>query len=433
MKKLKNCLLVWAILIFTFQNAYSQSFEAYFDNKTWRIDYLHSGTLTDESIELKKYWENQEWQGSKNQLIDTSNFGSTMFLVYDSATNNLIFSKSYCTLFDEYRTTEKGKTIRGDFEECINLPKPKNTVKIVVESTNRRLEKTTVFTSYLNPETTETSAMTKEYEVLDLHTGGKTEESFNILIVPDGYTKNEAEKLKKDAQRTANYILNCSPFDNLSTYINIRAIEGFSDESGITNPNLEVFKNTLLGSSFNVIDVDRYLMCENVWKLHEVADDAPYDAILILANTEKYGGGGIYNFYATVYSDGDDKTLAYVTVHELGHSIAGLADEYYSSEVSVQDFYPLDVEPVEPNLTTLVDFDKKWKSMIAEDTPTPTPNDETYKGVLGLFEGGGYCAKGVYRPWLNCTMKEKIYNNFCPVCTKVIEDTIKNKVFEIND
>ena len=426
MKKFKNHTFLCVILVFLFTNSYCQDFETYFDNKTLRIDYLHSGTLTDETIEFKNYWEKDEWQGSKNKLIDNSHFGSTLFSVYDSATNNLIFSKSYCTLFDEYRATEKGRQTRGDFEECVNMPKPKKTVQIMIETTSRRLEKKTVFASYFNPETTKFSAMTKDYEVLDLHTGGKTEECFNILIVPDGYAKDDIEKLKHDTQRAANYILGCSPFDSLSKHINIRAVAGISAEKGITDPNAGIFKNTLLSSSFNVIDVDRYLMCEKVWKLHEVADDAPYDAILILANTAKYGGGGIYNFYATVYSDGDEKTLAYVTVHELGHSIAGLADEYYSSEVSVQDFFPLDVEPVEPNLTTLVDFDKKWKSMLAEETPIPTPSEETYKGVLGLFEGGGYCAKGVYRPWLNCTMKDKIYNNFCPVCKKIIENTILN-------
>jgi hypothetical protein len=428
MKALIKYLCLLAIFVFAFQTVYAQKFDTYFENKTLRIDYLHSGTLTDESIELKKYWEKPEWQKTKNQLIDTSHFGSTLFSVYDSATNNLIFSKSYCTLFGEYRTTEKGRETKGDFEECITFPKPKNTIQIVIESTSRHLEKTTVFTSYLNPKITKFEAMNKGYNVLDLHVGGRTEECFNILIVPDGYANSDVEKLKTDVQKTANYILNCSPFDDLAKHINIRAVEGFSADSGITNPNASSFKNTLLGVSFNVIDLDRYLMCENVWKLHEIADDAPYDAILILANTAKYGGGGIYNFYATVYSDGDENTLAYVTVHELGHSIAGLADEYYSSEVSVQDFFPLDVEPVEPNLTTMVNFDKKWKSMLSEDTPVPTPAEETYKSILGVFEGGGYCAKGVYRPYMNCTMKDKIYNNFCPVCKKVIRETILKSI-----
>jgi len=154
--------------------------------------------------------------------------------------------------------------------------------------------------------------------------------------------------------------------------------------------------------------------------MNEVADDAPYDAILIICNSKKYGGGGIYNFYATVNSDG--KYSDYVIVHELGHSVVGLGDEYYTSEVSVRDFYPEGVEPVEQNLTTLVDFDKKWKHLLAENTPVPTPNTDEYSNVVGVFEGGGYVAKGVFRPWRNCTMKEKAYNGFCPVCKEAFEE-----------
>jgi len=107
----------------------------------------------------------------------------------------------------------------------------------------------------------------------------------------------------------------------------------------------------------------------------------------------------------------------------LGHLFGGLGDEYYTSEVTVQDFYPEGIEPLEPNLTTLVDFDKKWRRAVAESTPIPTPDTPEYNKQIGAFEGGGYTAKGVYRPYRSCTMKEGIYNAFCPVCTKVMFDT----------
>ena len=163
----------------------------------------------------------------------------------------------------------------------------------------------------------------------------------------------------------------------------------------------------MLNCTYNAIDLDRYLMCPGVWNLHEVADDAPYDAIIIICNSEKYGGGGIYNFYCTVYNHGEYPD--YVVVHEMGHLIGGLADEYYTSEVSVQDFYPEGVEPTEPNLTTLVDFDSKWKDKVESGTPIPTPP----------------VAKGVYRPSLHCTMNSIIYNDFCPVCRETLEKVIR--------
>lgn len=413
--------------IFFFASIQAQHFDSYFETKTLRLDYVHTGNLDAEIIKPVEYWEKTGWEGIKSRLIDSSNLGSLIFQIYDSLTQQLIFSKSYSTLFEEYRTTEKGEIEIRTFLESIVFPKPKNTVKIVFESLDRRLQKQEVSSFYLNPKQTKPTKMTKEHQVLDLHIGGTNETCLNILIVPDGYSKKESAKLKADMARIGNYILECTPFKENKHQINLRGIEGYSKQSGITDPNAKILKKTLIGTSFNTIDVDRYLMCEDVWKLHQVADDAPYDAILILANTSKYGGGGIYNFYATVYADGDEKRIAYVSVHELGHSIGGLADEYYTSEVSVQDYYPLDIEPAEPNLTTLVNFDAKWKSLLDPNTPVPTPNDKTFTEVLGVYEGGGYCAKGVYRPWLNCTMKESIYNNFCPVCKQALERAINQK------
>ena len=76
---------------------------------------------------------------------------------------------------------------------------------------------------------------------------------------------------------------------------------------------------------------------------------------------------------------------------------------------------------MEPNVTTLVNFDAKWKNMMDKNTPVPTPATKDYNGTLGVYEGAGYVAEGVYRPWQNCTMKEIIYDNFCPVCTKVLQ------------
>lgn len=226
-------------------------------------------------------------------------------------------------------------------------------------------------------------------------------------------------------KRFASYVMNCSPYKENKKHVNIRAIKGYSEDSGITQPQNNIYKNTLVNCTYNAIDLDRYLMCYGVWNLHEVADDAPYDVIVIICNSEKYGGGGIYNFYCTVYNHGQYPD--YVIVHEMGHLIGGLADEYYESEVSVQDFYPAGVEPVEPNVTTLVNFESKWKSMLDPQTPIPTmPVTEKHPDFnrLGVYEGGGYVAKGVYRPSLHCTMHQIRYDDFCPVCKRALEDVL---------
>ncbi|MDR2971910.1 MAG: IgA Peptidase M64 [Bacteroidales bacterium] len=400
----------------------AQHFETYFENKTLRLDYLHIGNAQGEKIEPVTFWQGGIWSGTREQLIEPERLGEMVLTVKDAQTNDVIFTRSYSTLFGEFVTTERAETEEGKFEECVLIPYPKMPVKYEFTVFCRHNNPTFLYEGEFNPKTTPQKPFVKEYNVIDLHIGGTAENCLDILFIPDGYSKKNKKKLQKDMKIFADYILNCSPFYENKDKINIRAIEGYSKESGITNPNANVFKNTLINSSYNTIDVDRYLMCLNVWKMNEVADDAPYDAILIICNSTKYGGGGIYNFYATVNSD--CQFSDYVTVHELGHSIAGLGDEYFTSEVSVRDFYPEGVEPVEPNLTTLVEFEKKWK-LLLQDVPVPTPDTDEYNNVIGVFEGGGYVAKGVFRPWRACTMKEKIYNGFCPVCKEAF-----GKVFE---
>jgi len=402
---------------------FSQHFDTYFENKTLRLDYLHIGNAHGEKIEPITFWQGGVWSGTRTQLNEPARLGEMVLTVKDAQTNTVIYTRSYSTLFGEFVTTEMAEIEEGRFEECVLFPYPKMPVKYEFTVYCRRNNPIFLYEGEFDPKTTPQKPFRIDHNVINLHIGGNAEACLDILLIPDGYSEEDKVKLKNDMQTFADYILNCSPFNENKDKINIRAIEGYSKESGITDPNANVFKNTLINSSYNTIGVDRYLMCLNVWKMNEIADDAPYDAILIVANSSKYGGGGIYNFYATVNSDGEYSD--YVTVHELGHSVAGLGDEYFDSEVSVRDFYPEGIEPVEPNLTTLVDFDQKWKHLLPNEINIPTPDTEKFNNLLGVFEGGGYVAKGVYRPWRNCTMKDKVYNGFCPVCKETF-----SKVFE---
>lgn len=423
MKKISCTLL---ILFMTVVVATAQNFDTYFVNKTLRISYLHIGNNVEESIEIDHFTAGGTWNGTRAYLTQPKDYGDITLDVFDSLTNQLIFSQSYSCLFTEYRTTERGMTEIDSMEECINLPFPKRTVRLRFTSYDRKRKPTTLLISYFNPKTTEYIPMQKDYNVMNLHIGNKPSKAIDILLIPDGYAESDARLMRQDLKRFASYIIKCSPYKEMRKKVNIRAIKGYSEESGITQPQNNIYRNTLVNCTYNALELDRYLMCPGVWNLHEVADDAPYDVIIIICNSEKYGGGGIYNFYCTVYNHGDYPN--YVIVHEMGHLIGGLADEYYTSEVSVQDFYPKGVEPVEPNLTTLVNFDAKWKNMLAEGTPIPTPTaaaDTPEYDRLGVYEGGGYVAKGVYRPALHCTMHQIRYNDFCPVCKKTLEEVLE--------
>ena len=102
-----------------------------------------------------------------------------------------------------------------------------------------------------------------------------------------------------------------------------------------------------------------------------------------------------------------------------------LADEYSGSGSASEDFYETDKEPWEPNITTLVSFDKKWKDMLLPGTPVPTPDTDEWKGKVGVFEGAGYMENGVYRPYIDCSMNVVRFNNFCPVCKRSISRMIE--------
>jgi len=146
----------------------------------------------------------------------------------------------------------------------------------------------------------------------------------------------------------------------------------------------------------------------------------PYDQIYIIVNTDKYGGGGIFNFWNIVSAD--HVLSKYVFLHEFGHGFAGLADEYVDLEIPA-DFFDKNTEPWEANITNLVNFEKKWKKDIAPQTPIPTPANKTYKNTIGVFEGAGYVAKGIYRAYQNCEMRA-LKQGFCPVCKKAITNII---------
>ena len=230
------------------------------------------------------------------------------------------------------------------------------------------------------------------------------------------------DKFRKDAQKFSEYLFEMEPYKSRKSDFNVWAVESISNESGTDIPHQDIWKNTVANSNFFTFKIDRYLTAPDQKLISQIASNSPYDALYVIVNTEKYGGGGIYNFYGL--SMADHKTEAPVFVHELGHSFAGLGDEYYESETAYNDFYNLKTEPWEPNVTTLVNFDSKWKDLIKEGTPVPTPNSKDYLDVVGLFEGGGYVSKGVYRPYFECRMKNNTAKDFCPACQRAINKMI---------
>jgi hypothetical protein len=401
-------------------------FDRYFTSKALRIDLYHTGDAREETYSLDETRIEPYWAGNPRSLIDTLNLGGCILRVFDLGTNAMIYSRGYCTLFDEWKTTDEALAgFHRTFQESLILPLPKAPVQVRIDTRDRKNVFKTVFDLVVDPADYHVSTEKRRagFRVRQLYDGGPSPDKVDIVVLGDGYDQNEMHKLRGDAERLLGALFATEPFKSRKRDFNVRLIETVSAESGITEPRERKYRNSILGLSFNTFDISRYMLTFSNKAMRDIAGNVPYDAVILIANTKRYGGGGIFNLYSAACSNNEYD--AYVFTHEFGHSFAGLGDEYYSSQVAYNDLYPKGMEPWEPNITALLDSTKvKWGALIKEGTPIPTPDDSLYNGVVGAFEGAGYSAKGLYRPTRDCIMFSKKAGPFCPVCRRAIERMI---------
>ncbi|MDZ7288496.1 MAG: IgA Peptidase M64 [candidate division KSB1 bacterium] len=458
------------VLVMVAQIASAQptdSFDSFFTDQILRIDYFHSGTATEEKIAIDQVYAGGEWAESRTRLIDDLNLGNYLLRVSDAATNRMIFSRGYATLFNEWQTTEEAK--RGVFKtmhETVCMPLPKKPVIVEILRRDRQnYFSQQLFTTVIDPGSRFVSHEKRATpaEVFPLIKNGEPANKVDLALLAEGYTANQRQKFISDAQRMTDIFFEHTPFKENKPKFNVSAVFVASTEAGPDNPRGGEWRNTALGMSFNTFDTDRYMMSFENRAIQDAAANVPFDYIIILVNSTKYGGGGIFRFYACTTVD--NERSEYVLVHEFGHAFTQLADEYFSSEVAYLDAYPSGVEPWEPNITRLLNPPEvKWRQFVEKDTPIPTPWDQAgylkleeergkalqaakteaerqnvrqkyarlldeffakqqYWNKVGAFEGAGYLAKGLYRPTLRSIMISGT-RDFGPVSTAAIQRMI---------
>ena len=418
---MKYILLFLAFLLFA-QKSDAQ-FSKLFEEKTLRLDYFHCGNTDSEKFFFDELIQEPFWAGSKTNLIDTNCYGNNFLEVRTADTRELVYSRGYSTLFGEWQTTPEAKTTDRCYPEAVLIPFPREKVIVSITCRNKEgvFEKKYEYT--VDPKSYSIKKERENLPVFDVVNSGNPAEKVDIVLLPEGYTNKQKEIFIADCKKFADEFFNYAPYSQNKKNFNIRGVWKPSKQEGPDIPGDNIWNETCLKSSFYTFGSERYLMVNDFQGVRDMAGNAPYDYIYILANTDKYGGGAIYNFYGISAAHHADET-GKIYIHEFGHLFAGLADEYVGG-VEYSDFYPTNIEPWEPNLTTLVAFDKKWKNMLPEGTPVPTPDNQWKKGKLGVYEGGGYVSKGVYRPWLNCLMNNLHTTDvFCPVCSKAIQEMI---------
>ena len=413
------------ILLFSCFSLQGQTvYEKYFTDKVLRFDFMLAGNSRETVVYPAGMEEEPFFAGSRQNLTDPFNYGNFRYEVFDAAENKLIYSRGFCTLFQEWQTTGEADTLDRSFYEVATMPYPKNKVRFVLSMRGKSGNFSPLYETVIEPDNFYIRKE-KPLNVISsrIYGTGDPATSVDLAFVAEGYRQDEMGKFRSDVKKLADVLIAEPPFNEYPGKINIWAVEAVSEESGTDVPGERIYVNTALNSSFYTFGTDRYLTTTDIKTVNDYASVVPHDNIIVLINSERYGGGGVYNYYSGTTAG--HKLSPIVFIHEFGHGFAGLADEYYTSEVAYTDFYPRGVEPWEPNITTLVDFESKWKHLISNDIPVPTPAVEKYYNTVGLFEGAGYSAKGIYRAETDCRMKSNGPRGYCTVCREAVRKMIE--------
>ena len=409
-----------ALLGLCLQAAHAGDFETYFNDRTLRVDYVFSGNASKQEVTLDELVSLPQWAGRRHALDSLALEGNGQITMRDKQSGKVIYRTSFSSLFQEWVSESEAKRVTRSFENSFLLPFPKQQAVITVELKDAHRKTVASFTHEVNPN--DILIHQKGYHHVTPHRylmkNGPADKCIDIAIMAAGYPEAEMELFYKDAQAACEAIFAHAPFKELKDRFNVVVVSTPSQDSGVSIPRKGEWKETAVSAHFDTFYSDRYLTTRSVKKMHDWLAGIPYEHIVILANTDTYGGGGIYNSY--LLTTAHHPMFKPVMVHEFGHSFGGLADEYAYTE-DPSPMYPYSIEPWEPNITTLVNFESKWKDMLPEGTKIPTaPQTDPAKvfSEVGVYEGGGYSLKGIYRPVTECRMKINEAPRFCPVCER---------------
>ena len=417
----KTILLFMAILCSMLLQA--QRFEDFFEDKTLRIDYNFAGNAHQQEIAVDQLNVSPHWYGKRQRLAELPLEGNGQITVRSHKTGQVIYRHSFSTLFQEWLSYPEAQTVRKSFENVFLVPMPKDTVDVTLDLRNNRREVMASLTHQVVP----TDILIRhigEKDVTPYETIQEAKDSqhcIHIAYLAEGYQQDEMSTFIDDVHVAMEALFEHEPFKSLRDRFHIVAVKAPSQESGTSEPGRGIWKNTALHSHFDTFYSDRYLTTLHLKDMHDWLAGIPYEHIIVLVNSGRYGGGGIFNSYNLTTTH--HAKYRPVVVHEFGHSFCGLGDEY-AYDIEEVPMYPKDIEPWEPNLTTLVDFPSKWQDLVDKKTPIPTPLTVQYKDKVGVYQGAGYNVKDVYRPCQDCRMRTNEHPVFCPVCQRALTHLI---------
>ena len=436
--------------------------------QTMRVDYYHTGNNKEERFSLDRIViEPLPWAGNPSRPIDDTNLGKYFFEVLDADSGAPVYSRGFSSIYGEWETTGEAAEMNRTFSESLRFPAVEKRARVVVKKRDAKNAFQTIWTLLIDPSDkfiVRGAAPVQAGPLMRLHDAGDPARKLDLLILGDGYTAAERGKFERDARRLMRVLFATSPFKERERDINVWGLVPAAPQSGVSRPSQGLHRRSPVGATYDAFDSERYILTFDNRAFRDLAANAPYDVVEILTNSATYGGGGIYGLYSTVAAD--SAWAPYIFIHEFGHHLAALADEYYTSDVA---YLPAAdrIEPWEPNITALLDpAALKWKDLVKPGTPLPTPwpkeqfeedsratqerrrriraenrperemdalfreqmaRDTALLGgsphahQVGAFEGANYEARGFFRPQVDCIMFTRDEVPFCAVCRRAIE------------
>ena len=414
------------------------------ETATWRLDLLHAKQAGQEQFQVAGLWQEPiAWQGPTD-LKDTLNRGDYRFEITHRDSGELLFAQSYSSLFADWSLSSEASHSAQSFEESLRFPAPEVPARLQVF--RRQLDTPgqpfqPVWQLDL-PRQADPAPVPPATESIRLLQAADTKQAYGLVFLAEGFQADEAEAFFQAASELSLALFQHAPFDRLRPRMQVHAVMTPSNDSGIGLNKDGQALNTRFAVNPNALGMPRYALSMEDHAIRNAAMLVPYHSIVILTNSSDYHGSGIFQTYAI--APAFHPRREFLLLHELGHSLAGLADEYFHDTPGYSGSDGR-IEPYQPNITSQAGLQGlKWQHLVAEDTPIPTPWNqnafmqnrqmstlaaEPHQSVIGAFQGANYSAEHYYRPALACIMLLDMgENHFCPVCQQAIVEQVYSRL-----
>lgn len=382
----------------------ADEFSKHFTDNTLRLDLGMVGRGRNKGINVEEMTKVPGWHGRRVNLDKQYVYNDLEVNMIDLATGDTIYRTSMYHGF----AGRDAEGMRYPSEAVVRLPFPKQPV--LIEMLRMGARRDTVLHDYLELNKARLKEIKKAPKAakpaMTVLNKAKIKHPIKLALVSEGFTQGEMTKFEQQAAHLMETMFAQPAFGAYRDRFQVTAVELPSQDSGITKLSKGEIKNTPINSQFGAFSLERLLTIPSLYHLADVLQGVPYDYVIVIANTDTYGGSGPYYNYCIGYNGDQGEE---VTIHEFAHHFAALGDEYESE--GYEGKYTPDIEPFEPNITTKADFSGKWQNLIDS-------------GEAGLIEGAGYQTKGVWRGCESCLMRTVADPNFCPVCTQAIQRCI---------